>query len=199
MKRILAVLMAVILLCSCSARRPAESDAPTHAPESQPQTSQAPEAPAEEAPAEEVIPEGFEKVDFGAVSVLVCADSFADCAPNETVTAENNQFIGTDGETRRVIAELLSVEPAADGENPFALCDERYSSAIGTEDLTFHGYAAKKYHIQTQAEGPVPVLVNTLYYCIDLEGQIATFAYYPVMGMGGLHTENIETVLDTIR
>jgi len=45
----------------------------------------------------------------------------------------------------------------------------------------------------------VPMKINTIYYCTELDGKVITFAYYPVMGMGGLHTEDIETVLNTIQ
>lgn len=154
----------------------------------------------------EEIPAGYREVDFGTFSVFIRDDSFSKCAPMENVSVENNRFIGDDGENKRVIAELVSVEDVADNDDPFALYDERYASSVNTVELSFHDFAAKKYHIQTQSDEAAPVKVNTIYYCIYLSDNIinrndkmVTFAYHPVMGLGGLHTEDIEAVLDTIR
>ena len=117
----------------------------------------------------------------------------------ETVTMENGQFVGDDGENKRIIAELLAVKSVDDSDAPFVAYDEKYSDAVSTEELSLGGFAAKKYHIQTQSDGPVPVKTNEFFYCIYFNDQMITFAYYPVMGMGGMHTEDIEAVLNTIK
>ncbi|MGN0629015.1 MAG: hypothetical protein ACI4IW_05255 [Oscillospiraceae bacterium] len=147
----------------------------------------------------EEIPEGYQEIDFGAFSVLICDDSFSGCAPMETVTMENNQFIGEDGESKRVVAEFLSIEDIVDSDNPFAPYDEKYASAVNTVELSFNDHPAKEYHIQTQIDDAVPVLTNNIFYCIQLNDKIITFAYYPVMGYGGLRTEDIEAILGTIK
>jgi len=210
MKRLLAVLMAMMLLCACASRgtvqKPSEEEesTPPAVEEVSPDTSP---GPAEEELDVDIgdpsfatgeIPDGFAEVDFGDFSVLISQESFAGCAPTETVTMENGQFAGDDGENKRIIAELLSVEAVADSDAPFAPYDEKYADSVNTVNLELGGFAAKKYHMQTQSEGPVPIKINTLYYCICLEDQVVTFAYYPVAGMGGLHAEDIETILDTI-
>jgi len=212
MKKLLAVLMVTMLLCACASRgrieetAPKEESTPPVLEEAVPDTS--PSAEEEELDVDigdsttsvaEEIPDGYSKVDFGEFSVLVDDNSFSGCAPEEAVTMENNQFVGVNGEEKRVIAEVLSIEDAIDNDDPFAPYDEEYDSAVNTVDLTLNSFAAKKYHMQTQSEGPVPMKINTIYYCTELDGKVITFAYYPVMGMGGLHTEDIETVLNTIQ
>ncbi len=210
MKRLLAVLVVLMMLCSCSNSRsvekinPESQSTPQVSGESEPEPSSgfSEESNFEnsnEAPDTEEIPVGYQEADFGEFSVLVCDHSFSGCAPMEVVTKENNRFVGDDGETKRVIAELLSVEDVTDKDDPFAFYDEKYSSSVNTVELLFHDFPAKKYHIQTQNDEVIPIKTNNIYYCVCLNGQIATFAYYPVMGQGGLHTEDIEAVLDTIR
>lgn len=210
MKKLLAVLVVVVLLCACTSRgrveeitKESESTFPAieeAAPDTLPDTEEELDIdignPLEDV---EEIPEGYTKVDFGEFAVLICDTSFSGCAPEEAVTKENNQFVGDNGEQKRVIAEVVSIEEVIDSDAPFAPCDEEYLSAVNIVDLVFNGFSAKKYHIQTQSDGPVPMKVNTIYYCIELDGKIVTFAYYPVMGMGGLHTEDIEIILDTIQ
>lgn len=210
MKRLLAVLMVIMLLCACANRGKVEEPTPENenaspvAEEVAPNTSPSPEEEldvdiGDPSFATEEIPDGYSAVDFGGFRVLISENSFSACAPGEAVSVENNQFVGDNGEEKRVIAELLSAEIATDPDAPFAFYDEEYSSAVNTTDLTLNGFAAKKYHMQTTAEGPVPMKINTIFYCIDIDGEIVTFAYYPVMGMGGLHTQDIETVLNTIQ
>lgn len=209
MKRIFAILTALMLLCSCSTTEPIEhvSTESESAPEISGENT--PESPTEKPEKNDLenndssiieeIPEGYQEIDFGEFSVLICDDSFSGCAPMESVTMQNNQFIGTDGESKRVVAELLSIENIVDDNNPFAVYDEKYSSSVNTVEISFNGYTAKKYHTKTQLDEALPVLTNNIYYCIHLNDKIITFAYYPVMGYGGLHTEDIETVLSTIK
>lgn len=144
---------------------------------------------------EEMSPE----VDFGVFSVLVYADSFSGCAPDSVITFENNQFIADTDTKKRVVAKLLSVDFLVDGDDPFSFFDEQYSASVNTVELSLNGFPAKKYHMQTVSDGAVSVFSNTIYYCIQLDSRMVTFAYYPILGFGGLHTEDIETVLDTIR
>ncbi len=211
MKKLLAVLMAMMLLCACASRGMVEK--PNEQEESRPPmveeaASDTSPAPQEEeldidvgdpSFAAEEIPDGYSRAEFGEFSVLISDESFAGCAPMETVTMENGQFVGDDGENKRIIAELLAVEAVADPGAPFAPYDEKYSEAVSTEELSLGGFAAKKYHIQTQSDGPVPVKINEFFYCISYNDQMITFAYYPVMGMGGMHTEEIEAILNTIK
>jgi len=117
----------------------------------------------------------------------------------ETVTMENNQFIGDDGENKRVIAELLSVENVTDSANPFSPYDKKYEAAVDISELTFNNYNTKKYHVQAQIDSTSSMLSNSIFYCIHLNDKMITFAYYPVMGYGGLHTENIESILATMK
>ena len=189
-----------MLICSCSAAGLIENMSEESAPEVSSQTTSAKaEDDGDKSSEAKEIPEGYRSVDFGEFSVLICDDSFSNCAPMEIVTAENNKFIGNDGENKRVIAELISVEDVTDHSAPFAVCDEKYSSAANVAELTFNGFEAKKYHVQTKADETSSVLSNNIFYCIYLDEKIITFAYYPVMGYGGMRTENIETVLDTIK
>lgn len=209
MKRIFAILMALMLLCSCSTTKPiehvsTESESTQeisgeNTPESSTGKPEKNDLENNDSPIIEEIPEGYQEIDFSEFSVLICDDSFSGCAPMESVTIENNQFVGDDGESKRVVAELLSVEDIVDTNNPFAFYDEKYSSSVNTVEISFNGYTAKKYHIQTQLDEALPVLTNNIFYCIHLNGKIITFAYYPVMGYGGLHAEDIETVLGTIK
>lgn len=192
MKKLMAVFMALMLLCGCASPAPVENTGAKS-----PAQTPAESAKVEEAPSAEVeIPEGYREADFGEYSLLICDDSFADCAPGETVAAENDQFIGDEN---RVIGELLSVEAVSDKENPFAPYDEKYAAAVNSTEMEFNGFAAKKYHTQSQADPSLSVLTNKIYYCIEIDGDVLTFAYYPVMGLGGLHAENMENVLSTIR
>ena len=211
MKKLLAVLMAMMLLCSCASRsmveKPNEEEEsmPPVSEEVSPDTSSAPQEEeldidvGDPSFATEEIPDGYYRVEFDGFSVLVSGDSFAGCAPMETVTMENGQFVGNDGENKRIIAELLAVEAVDDPDAPFAPYDEKYSDSVNTVDLSLGGFAAKKYHIQTQSDGPVPVKINEYFYCIYCNDRMIIFAYYPVMGMGGMHTEEIEAILNTIK
>ena len=149
--------------------------------------------------ADKVIPEGYRKVDFEGCSILIGDNFYQSGTPVEEILPFENQLMGDDGENIRVIAEFLSAEDIADLNAPFAAADEKYAASINTVELSLGGFAAKKYHIQTTLEGPVPAMVNTIYYCIQLDNKMVTFAYYPVMGRGGLHTEDMEAILDTIR
>lgn len=196
MKQFFAVLAALMLLCSCSTTESKEIQKVPAASEKTEVSHTAETAPP---PAIEEIPDGYETVDFGEFSVLVCEDSFADCAPMETVTMENNQFIGDDGENKRVIAELLSVENVTDSANPFSPYDKKYEAAVDISELTFNNYNTKKYHVQAQIDSTSSMLSNSIFYCIHLNDKMITFAYYPVMGYGGLHTENIESILATMK
>lgn len=184
MRKIFTVFVLLMLLCSCSTTN--SIDHINSESEIIPEIS-------------EEIPEQYREIDFGEFSVLICDDSFSECAPMESVTVENKKFIADDSESKRVIAELLSVEDIADNNNPFAVYDEKYSSSVNTVEISFNNYAAKKYHIQTQLDEDFPVLTNNIFYCIRIDDKIVTFAYYPVMGYGGLHTEDIETVLNSIK
>ena len=150
-------------------------------------------------PEKEEIPEGYRKVDFEGCSVLIGDNFYQSGTPVEEILPFENRLMGDDGENIRVIAEFLSAEDVADPAAPFAAADEKYAASINTVELSLGGFAAKKYHIQTTLEGPVPAMVNTIYYCIQLDDKMVTFAYYPVMGRGGLHTEDMEAILDTIR
>lgn len=204
MKRLFAVLLVLVLLCSCANRSTVEK--PNGEKEIPPQISNENEQEAsaelvkeskpENNGEEQEFPDGYREVDFGDFSVLVSEESFAGCAPGETVTMENNQFVG---ENAKVIAELLLVESVVDSNDPFAPYDEKYSDSVNTIDLSLGGFASKKYHIQTQEDGALPIKTNRIFYCIALEDKMITFAYYPVMGLGGLHTEDIEAVLNTIK
>lgn len=149
--------------------------------------------------ADKVIPEGYRKVDFEGCSVLIGDNFYQSGTPVEEILPFENQLMGDDGENIRVIAEFLSAEDIADLNTPFAAADEKYAASINTVELSLGGFAAKKYHIQTQVGGPLSAIDNTIFYCIDLDGKKVTFAYYPVMGFGGLHTEDMEAILDTIR
>ena len=206
MKRFFAVLTALVLLCACSTRRTVENTKPESESTTENSIESLPESSFEvseesngRSPDAEEVPHGYREIYFGEFSVLVSDDSFSRCAPMEIVTMENNQFIGDDSENNRVIAELLSVDDVADKNELFAPYDEKYFSAIDTVELLFNGFDAKKYHVQTQADEALSVLSNNIFYCICLDDKIITFAYYPVMGHGGMHTEDIETVLNTIR
>ena len=184
MKRLFAVLFLLLLLSSCSL------------PELKRKTSTEEKASVlTEKEDEKMLPE----VDFGVFSVLVYADSFSGCSPDSVVTFENNQFIADSGTNKRVVSELLAVDYFVDGDDPFSFFDEKYLASINTVELSLNGFPAKKYHIQTQLDGPVSTMVNTIYYCVHLDDKMVTFAYYPILGFGGLHTEDIETILDTIR
>ena len=149
--------------------------------------------------AEKEIPEGYRKVEFEGCSVLIGNNFYQSGTPVEEILPFENQLMGDDGEKIRVIAEFLSAEDIADLNAPFAAADEKYAASINTVELSLGGFAAKKYHVQTTLEGPVPATANMIYYCIKLDDKIVTFAYYPVMGRGGLHTEDMEAILDTIR
>ncbi len=198
MKKILAILAVLMMLCACSS-----PEIPENTTESvitpPPVEADVSDVKNDEPTAAEEIPDGYETVDFGEFSVLVCDDSFSGCAPMETVTMENNQFIGDDGENKRVIAELLSVENIADAGDPFAPYDETYSTAVNTEELSFNEHPAKMYHIQSQIDPSSSVFSNNIFYCIHFHDKMITFAFYPVMGYGGFHTDNIEAVLATIQ
>ena len=180
MKKLLAVLMAMMLLCSCASRSMVEK--PNEEEESMPPVSEEVSPDTSSAPQEELdidvgdpsfateeIPDGYYRVEFDGFSVLVSGDSFAGCAPMETVTMENGQFVGNDGENKRIIAELLAVEAVDDPDAPFAPYDEKYSDSVNTVDLSLGGFAAKKYHIQTQSDGPVPVKINEFFYCYSIK------------------------------
>ena len=177
MKRLLAVLMAMMLLCACASRSMVEkpNEEELAAPiieEYAPDTSPGPQEEeldvdvGDPSFATEEIPDGYSRVEFGEFSVLISEESFAGCAPMETVTMENGQFVGDDGENKRIIAELLAVKAVDDSDAPFVAYDEKYSDAVSTEELSLGGFAAKKYHIQTQSDGPVPVKTNEFFYCI---------------------------------
>ena len=153
----------------------------------------------EPSPEKEEIPEGYREIDFREFTVLVCDDSFANCAPGAVVTFVNTEFVDDTGEDYRIIAQLLRIDDLEEDQEPFALYDEKFASSVNTVKLSLGGFSAKKYHIQTQVGGPLSTIDNTIFYCIDLDGKMVTFAYYPVMGFGGLHTEDIEAILDTIR
>ena len=183
-KKLLAVLFLLLLLSSCSL------------PELKRKTSIEEETAVLTEKEDEKMPPD---VDFGVFSVTVCGDSFAGCAPDSVITFENNQFIADTDTKKRVIAELLSVDYLVDSKDPFSSFDEQYSASVNTAELSLNGFPAKKYHMQTVSDGAVSVFSNTIYYCIQLDSRMVTFAYYPILGFGGLHTEDIETVLDTIR
>ena len=135
MKRIFSILMALMLLCSCSTTKPiehvsTESESTQeisgeNTPESSTGKPEKNDLENNDSPIIEEIPEGYQEIDFSEFSVLICDDSFSGCAPMESVTIENNQFVGDDGESKRVVAELLSVEDIVDTNNPFAFYDEK--------------------------------------------------------------------------
>ena len=194
MKRMIAVMMALMLLCACgTTETPLNANKPDEGAAGISQESSSENSTPS---SEEEIPEGYQLVEFEKFAVLLCDDSFAECAPEEKVTVSNHQFVGND---ERVIAELLSVEEIADKDKPFAAYDEKYADSVNSVELSFNGRAAKKYHIQKQADPSVSLKTNEIFYCIELGDEMLTIAYYPAMGLGGLHTENIETVLSTIR
>ncbi len=153
----------------------------------------------EPSPEEKEIPEGYRKVEFEGCSVLIGDNFYQSGTPVEEILPFENQLMGDDGETIRVIAEFLPAEDVADPATPFAATNEKYAASINTVELSLGGFAAKKYHVQTTLDGPVPAMVNTIYYCIQLDDKMVTLAYHPVMGLGGLHTEDMEAILDTIR
>ena len=110
MKKLLAVLMAMMLLCSCASRsmveKPNEEEEsmPPVSEEVSPDTSSAPQEEeldidvGDPSFATEEIPDGYYRVEFDGFSVLVSGDSFAGCAPRETVPMEIGQVVGNDGE-----------------------------------------------------------------------------------------------------
>jgi len=196
MKRFFAVFTVLVLLCSCSTAKPTENTGTDSKSTSEISNEGGFESSFETAKA---IPAGYQEVDFGEFSLLICENSFSGCAPMEIVTIKNNQFVGNNNQSKRVIAELLAIEDAVDKGKPFVLYDAKYSSAVNTVELSFNGFSAKKYHIQTQIDKNSSGLSNKIFYCIYLNDKIITFAYYPVMGYGGMHAEDIESVLDTIR
>lgn len=152
-------------------------------------------------PMQNEIPIGYEEIDFGDFTVLICDDSFSNCTPDSIVNFDNekNCFIANNGIDTWVVADLISVDDIENEIEPFEFYDEYFSKSVNTEKYIWNDYRVKKYHIQTQSEGPVAIKINTIYYCIELDDKMVIFAYYPVMGFGGLHTEDIETVLSTIR
>lgn len=104
------------------------------------------------------------------------------------------------GEQGRQVAELMSAE-AADPEDPFLECDERYAAGGTVAMPQFGGHPARSYALQWEvSQGGVTGFQNVIVYCIEVEGRMAEIAFYPARGTGiAEQREAFEEILDTIQ
>lgn len=189
-KSILACGLALILLAGCAQRDEGAGEAPREEPLST----------ASQMERESSIPEDSYQILLGEFSFWFPKEGFS-YGMTEPVVAKEGILYSDAGESARVVAELISVSPITDSDSPFLACDQLYSEAENTWESTFGEYAGKGYLIQKPiTEGAVGGYDNTVFYCIAVEDQLVTIAFYPAFGLGiGTQREEFETVLSTIQ